>query len=403
MESGETPAPRPDLLPSTEVLPHRKDITIVFGQGPIKPVLLPSELSREQLSEWDAFTQDPLHSKEPEFRVVEGAYEKRITDIMSRTDLAEDEKQALVSLERNKLQHNPRLALHRYGRLVAMAAGASLLEGQTGQLILSGGKTIPGWAQETGTHPLPQSIREQWPSEAELMKQLIIQIYGDRFTQKYKRDISELLHTEDRSATSIHNFDWTLRNYDEILRSAEKINVLSTDVHLPRLAAIADLTMDHTAQRTTSDAQGILETRALDRRKQWYHDIVSYTHDVDINPIAQARADKEQNLLRELTDPKVLATWELSGKRVWELHETILRILGKGVGTGWIEKARPIFENHHFHFDTLSPQQLEELKIKNPEEYDALKEDIQALNAQFPIQYILDKGTDTGAVTKKNV
>ena len=55
-----------------EALAGRKfETLIVFGQGPVKPVLLTEELTPEQKNQWDNFKKDPLHNREPDFRVIE--------------------------------------------------------------------------------------------------------------------------------------------------------------------------------------------------------------------------------------------------------------------------------------------------------------------------------------------
>ncbi|HRN71467.1 MAG TPA: ElyC/SanA/YdcF family protein [Candidatus Woesebacteria bacterium] len=387
------------ITESSEKENSQSDVTIVFGQGPIKPVMLYEELTPEQQQEWNNFSQDPLHSKEPEFRVIEGVYKKNLDEINEKDNLTQEEKRQLIEIKRNELQHNPRLALHRYGRIIALAAGSELLEGHTKSLILSGGKTLPGWSKENGNNPLPQKRLTTWPSEAELMRQQIIAVYGDRFQKKYNRRIEDVLHIEDSSPTTIHNFAFALEKYNDLITSSNKINFLSTDIHLPRVMALAELTVDTNTPQESIDAQHTLSNRAEARKKMIYKEIVDYTQDTENNPIALEKFKKEQNLFAELTDPKVLAFWEVGGKIKPELHETILRILGKGVGQGWEPQARTILEKYGLDYNTFSPDIIAKLDNNI---LSKLKQDIQQLNTQSTLQYNIT-GTSTGPIEKKDV
>ena len=159
---------------------------IVFGQGPVKPVLLYEELTPDQNKEWEEFKKDPLHNKEPDFRVIEGdAYLSSFVDIDKRPDLNTEEKTKLKELKRQEWQNMGRFALNRWGRENAIAAGLALFLGNTNKVIFSGGQTIPDWAKKS----LPTERLQNWPSEAKLMKDIIVRRFGNLYFQKYRKSI----------------------------------------------------------------------------------------------------------------------------------------------------------------------------------------------------------------------
>jgi hypothetical protein len=132
------------------------NIVIVFGQGPVKPVLLPDELTKEQKRLWQEFKTDPLHKIEPDFRVVEGVYLKELQEIDERNDLSQEQKNKLKEEKRKEWQQVGRFGLNRWGRENALAAGLALYLGITDKLILSGGRTIPDWYKE--------NLKKRWLS-----------------------------------------------------------------------------------------------------------------------------------------------------------------------------------------------------------------------------------------------
>ena len=176
---------------------------IVFGQGPVKPVLLENELTIDQKTEWQNFKKDSLHNKEPNFRVVEGSvYLSQLEDIDKRVDLKNNEKKQLKELKRQEWQRLGRFALNRWGRENALAAGLSLYLGITDKVILSGGQTIPDWAKSF----LPPERLQSWPSEAKLMKDIIVRRFGDMYFKKHGKSIEAVLDIEDGSTNTLLNF-----------------------------------------------------------------------------------------------------------------------------------------------------------------------------------------------------
>src|SRR5688500_10059746 len=115
------------------------DQLVVFGQGPVKAVLFPHELSTDQRATWSEFRSNPLVREEPTLYVIEGRrFVSQLTSIRERSDITSEKREALVARYRSELQNLGRFALGRMGRQNALAAGALLLEGVTREVILSG-------------------------------------------------------------------------------------------------------------------------------------------------------------------------------------------------------------------------------------------------------------------------
>jgi hypothetical protein len=142
-----------DTLPSLrpkEVL----DVTIVFGQGPVK-----------QLS--------PLTKPEPDFFVIEREmpsdvfdlaqqkYWERLQTIRHDPELSDQERTDKLKQMLLQWQHWGRFSLKSMGKQNAVAAGIALLTGMTKEVILTGGVTLPEWKLEEFRHlfllenPLP--------------------------------------------------------------------------------------------------------------------------------------------------------------------------------------------------------------------------------------------------------
>lgn len=143
---------------SPEVTKPHVDVILLFGQGPVKPVLKTAELTPKQLAQWQDFSQDPLHKEEPDFRVLGESF----------TNISEPDEEWWYTIspqnranfkagwERSaklEWQKTPRFALNKYGRTIALAGGAALLNGLTDKLVICGGKTIPKWALPGGDNP----------------------------------------------------------------------------------------------------------------------------------------------------------------------------------------------------------------------------------------------------------
>src|SRR3989344_4640109 len=147
--------------------PQKYEAVIVFGEGPVKRVIFSDELTPEQKQQWDESNKNPRAQKELNFRVVDYKTRGLTPDAKDREEL------------RANLEQMGRFSYKRYGELNALAAGLVLYTGKTDRIILSGGRTTP-------EDKIKQGLG--FPSEAELMRDLIIKIYGRKM---YERDYPE--------------------------------------------------------------------------------------------------------------------------------------------------------------------------------------------------------------------
>src|SRR4051812_1021470 len=77
------------------------DIAIVLGEGPVKPILFPQELTQKQQHDWSQFIKDPLPTQEPDFFVMEGKHElEYVSKIESNNSLKDSEKAELIAEKR---------------------------------------------------------------------------------------------------------------------------------------------------------------------------------------------------------------------------------------------------------------------------------------------------------------
>src|SRR4051812_12881005 len=76
----------------------RFDSVIVFGEGPVKPVLLDKEITLLQKEQWESYRRDPYTTKEPDFWLlqqpkllaqIERIYQEEKITINEKQDLIE--------------------------------------------------------------------------------------------------------------------------------------------------------------------------------------------------------------------------------------------------------------------------------------------------------------------------
>ena len=341
---------------------------IVFGQGPVKPVLIIDELTTDQLSKWQEFKRDPLHSSEPDFRIVEGgAYLSELKRVDERQDITETDKEQLKEKKREEWQNLGRFALNRWGRQNALASGLALYLGVTDNLILSGGKTIPSWAGEV----LPTDRVNAWPSEAQLMQDIIVRRFGDLYQSKYGKPIEDAIRLEDRSTNTLENFAYTINNNPNILQKDEKIGLLAADFHLRRAALLAHLFSVSESSRGQLSAQELLKERAEIRGKDTLVDMQNYLRDALNNPDLRQRLLGEERWERGLVDESFLAYWV--GYLADVQNPTVVQqVMNSLKDDKWAYVVRSEFVRADLNFDEFSNEDLEKLKDKNPEKYEQL-------------------------------
>lgn len=331
-----------------EVNSPKLDTLIVFGQGPVKPILFNDELSPEQKLIWEDFKKDPLRKDEPDFRTV---------------DLKQGQER---EAERAKLQSLGRVALKRWGRQNALAAGAALYSGLTSEVILSGGKTKPDWSQAS------------MPSEAELMKDIIVRIYGDAYSKKYGKDITSAIKLEDSSTNTLENLANTINENPGLIENDKKIGLLSADFHLRRVAILSHLFSVQEAPKGQLSAQNLLKERAVERNKGKYQDMLRYMTDTMQNDDLRQRIMAEQRWERGLIEPENLSYW-LGYMADVENPEVLKSVLENLNDPSWVSAARENFLLVGLDFDQFSNEDIASLKENSPEKYNQLIEGLRKL------------------------
>jgi len=273
------------------------DLLVVLGQGPVKPLILNSDLDSAMKQKWENFKIDPLHNTEPDFRVLEG--KKYLLQLEGLNESQIQDKM----IEWQKLG---RFGLNRWGRQNALSAGFALFSGYTDRILLSGGKTIPSWGKEK----LPPQRIDAWPSEAELMADIIKRRFGPMYQEKYGRPIDSSIIIEDGSTNTLENFANSL-NSDEgkdMLNGMKKTGVLSADFHVPRAEDIAYLFAPGGNFKEGDSAQKILEQRIEGKNRASYKKILNWMTDPS-NTDLRARTSMEQVWHGALKDPELLTYW----------------------------------------------------------------------------------------------
>lgn len=253
---------------------------MVFGEGPVKPVLLPTQLTPAMKDQWDRFCNQapgPVFRPEPNFYVLDGASQEAID---------------------GDPQQMARFALKRMGRLNALAAGAALINGLTDNLILTGGKTKPEWIKE---------IPDNWPSEGQLMRDVIVRRYGAKFQEAWGYPITSVIYVEDEATNTLENVTKSVNKFPHLFQNGQHVGVLTADHHVAR-AALIGWRFGITDNESYS-AQQLLGTRYHARNKQRMDEMMRFMTMKHINPWLKELSEQQQRWITGLTDPQYLAYW----------------------------------------------------------------------------------------------
>lgn len=344
----------------------RIDTLIVFGEGPVKPILISPELSAHQSEEWEKYKADPLHIREPNFWVIEQPhYVGQLKAIDQSEHLSDDDKDVWKEALRQEWQHLSQFALKRWGRQNALAAGLCLLNGQTDQIILSGGRTMPVWTKEI----LPEDRLKNWPSEATLMRDTIVRQYGTAYYAKYHRPIEKAIVVEDSSTNTLENFAYTINKHPELLHLTTRIGVLTAGHHLKRVKILAKIFSVNEDQTFQQSAQEVLQQKVELARPFTYEDYSS--------EVAYLKT-QEERWIRGLTDPQYLTYW-LGYIGLVQNPIVIQNAINHLNTPTWHEAAYHTFERLGLDFDEYTKQNIPELQKDNPTKYALLITAIQKL------------------------
>ena len=362
----------PDQEQKEQLGKKKFDTLIVFGQGPVKPVLLSDELTSEQKTEWEEFKKDPLHGKEPNFRVLESSsFLEVLSDIDKRSDISPEEKKQLIELKRQEWQNLGRFALNRWGRENALAAGHALMEGITNKLILSGGKTIPKWVKEL----LPSDRIENWPAEAELMKDIIVRRFGDDYQKKYGKSIETVIDLEINSTNTKSNFEFLIAKNPNLLSKDVSAGVLSTDFQMNRILALTKLFSISSSDDWKIEAQKYINTIAERLRsphfKQMYKNIQEWLMNIDENTDLQTRISSETKFTQELQDPLSFAYFfkSFNTPETIPALQNLLQLLNQ---PEFVARTKLIFEKVGLNFAEFADENLLELYERDKNKFNML-------------------------------
>ncbi len=306
-------------------------------------------------------------------------------EIDKRTDITDEEKQKLKEEKRRKWQRLGRFALNRWGRENALAAGLALYLGITDRIILSGGRTKPGWAEKQLGEEVVKD--ENWPSEAELMRDIIRRRFGEIYRERYGKPIDEAIQIEDESTNTLLNFANTILKNPGLISKEKSIGLLAADFHMARCEILAKLyTIATDNQDWNIKAQSFLNERAKLRKKDRYQEIQKWLTDLDNNPDLQERQKGEKRWIRGLTEPGFLGYFApyFSRFNTPETVGVLQHFLNLIKTPGWREHAAQVFQNVGLNLTDFTEEDLQKLLLENPEKFQQLIEGLRKIERVFP-------------------
>ncbi len=347
------------------------DTVIVFGQGPVKPVLLENELTPKQLQKWQAYKNDPTHAPEPEFWLMQQPRSlAEIEKIYADKYLTTDQKSQQVELIRQRWQRTGWFAMKHWCRQNALAAGLALYKGMARRIILSGGKTI----RKDFKAKLPPERIVHWPSEAQLMAEVIRSTYGDLYLKKYGQSIDEKILIEDASTNTLENFACTVNKYPELLNVERKVGFLAVEHHLDRVAMFGKL---FSIQGDKLCAQKMLKSMSIDSEistqetKTYIQEADKFVEDVEI-------VSQEKRWRKGIQEPEYVKYW--LGYVALVKHPKIMHNVMKRLQTpDWLNHADKAFTEVGLDMKDYKEKDLEELAKTDAVKFNYLMQKLQEL------------------------
>ncbi len=341
-------------MPVTKKSLHRYNAVIVFGQGPLKPILLEEELTAKQRIIWN--THSLNEKSDPDFHVMQNPHElSRMHSIFNNKEYSDAEKISYITALRRTWQWTGWYATKKWGRQNALAAGSLLLNNKTDTVILSGGKTIPAWHAKENI--------AGWPTEAEMMADIIVQHYGSLYEKKFGSRISDRIFLENKSTNTLENFAYTIKSHPHLLSNKTKVGLLSVGHHLRRISILAERFSLTKEIYETQAAQDIVDTTQVqdvskDIKNQFYH--------------------TEELCIQALVKPQYLTYWlgyiPLADNPV--ILQNALNMLN---APEWKESAIQTFEKIGMQFMNLLQYNISDIYQRKPSEYNVLKSKIGKL------------------------
>jgi hypothetical protein len=341
---------------------------IVFGEGPVKPVLLEEEVSSKEKIAWYRFKADPSHFDEPDFWLIQQPRQlAELEKIEQNKELTAEEKSLQKESIRKNWQQKGWFAMKQWGRQNALAAGLALYKGLTKTVIVTGGRTISKEMKAL----LPEARLAEWPSEAELMADIIRTTYGDLYKKKYGRDIDEVIKIENDATNTLENFACSINKYPELLAENAKVGFLTADHHLDRVQGLAKL---FSLNGNKLCAQEILKTLQLDDQEKMGEAFTSITTITS----SETEILKNKSLLKGLQDPTYLTFW-LGYVAMVKNPKVMHNIMQKFEDPDWYSCAEKIFTKIGLNLDDYQGKDLTKLAEKDAATFNYLISKLQEL------------------------
>lgn len=331
--------------------PEKYDAVIVFGEGPVRRVFFSDQWDKirtlytpEQIQRWEESadmgefkklqdprekiawleTKGPRTKKEPDFTVVDinphgpsestpgidiNPYFERMKKIEAEGN--PERREEMREEFRGELENMARHAYKRYGELNALAAGLLLYTGKTDKIILSGGRTI-------SQDKIQQGLG--FPSESELMRDLIIRIYGRKMYERdkprvdyeeYKKSVFMQYSVIEDSATNTIDNIIIIRSINHtpgIFFNTEKtpeIGLLGNNHQVERTVILLNLFTDNEkGARAISAQKDVLkpfaDIRNKSGNKKFFPELLRYMTDEPTNVDLQDKTKGEEKAFQIL-------------------------------------------------------------------------------------------------------
>lgn len=182
----------------------------------------------------------------------------------------------------------------------------------------------------------------EWPSEAEMMADIVIQYYGSLYKKKFGRNIEEVLYIENKSTNTLENFAFTLKAHPQLLSKKTKVGLLSAGHHLRRISILAERFSLSREIYDTQSAQEVIESK----------DTLTITDE-----------EKKQNIQHEnlfvqaLTKPQYLTYW-LGYIPLAESAIILQNAINLLKGPEWKVSAEKVFHQIGMNFHSLEHADL---------------------------------------------
>lgn len=354
------------------------DTTIVFGQGPVKYILLPEEATEAQITAWNNYRSDPHKYAEPNFWLMQQPrYLAQLTKINERDDLSDEEKRTLREEKINEWQHMGWFASKLLGRQNALAAGCALYTGLTKEVVLTGGKTMCRYVKEN----FSEERLAKWPSEAELMLDIIKRHYGDLYKKRYGRDIESVIHMEEKAMNTLENFAYTINRHPDVLSEDKRIGFLSAEHHLKRVTILAQIfSIQHasesrlSAQEILQETTDVLQTEMPEEKDEVLECVRLCQESLTVDDVQV----KEASLIEGLQNPNYLTYWfgYLGDVKHPEVIQRAMKRLNQ---PEWVEVARSVFRQIGLDVREYQQTDLNVLSQRDPNKYYMLVEGLKKL------------------------